>query len=33
MIGDLEMLVHVNYTQLSCGCLVSGEVDNRPIEL
>jgi len=31
MIGDLEMLVHVNFTQLSFGWLVSGEVDNKPI--
>ena len=31
MLGDLEMLIHVNLTQFSRGWLVSGEVDNRSI--
>ena len=31
MIGDLEMLVRVNFTQFSFVWLLSGEVDNRPI--
>jgi hypothetical protein len=31
MIGDSEMLVHVNLTEFSCGRLVSGEVDIKPI--
>ena len=31
MLGDLEMLVHVNLTQFSRGCLVSVEVWNRSI--
>jgi hypothetical protein len=31
MIGDLDMLVHVNLTEFSCGRLVSDEDDIRPI--
>ena len=31
MIGDLDMLVHVNLTEFSCGRSVSGEFDIRSI--
>jgi len=30
MMSDLELLVHVNLKEFSCGRLVSGEVDVRP---
>ena len=31
MTGDLDMLVRLHLTQFSCGRLVSGEDDIRPI--
>jgi hypothetical protein len=31
MIGDLEVIVHVNLTEFSCGRLLIAEIDLRPI--